>query len=127
MREFGKVIADPGFLVAAIEGGTRPWAEPTEIVPVPTPEEMQNWYPDEAPEKCRFRWEINVQTGERKAIELTLDEYRARHVAKAVSRNEYIQRKRADDKAAARKALMESLVDKLEADPTLLDKLAKVK
>jgi hypothetical protein len=115
MREFGKVIADPGFLVAAIEGGTRPWAEPTEIVPVPTPEEMQNWYPDEAPEKCRFHWIVDARTGAHTAIELTLDEYRARHVAKAVQRNAYVLRKREEARKARRAAILERLIDAAEA------------
>ena len=101
------------------------WVAPTEVMPVPTPEEMANWYPDEASENVCFRWEQNVTTGERKAIELTLDEYRARHVAKIVSKNKHVLRKQSEAKAAARKALNDRLVDALEADPTLLDRLTK--
>lgn len=114
MREFGKVITDEAFLEAAIIGGRAPWVEPTEIVPVPTTEEMQNWYPDEAPEKCRFRWEINVQTGERTATELTLEEYRQRHINKIKSRNEYVLRKREEERQARRKVILEKFIDELE-------------
>lgn len=123
MREFGKVLSPEQ--IAAVPSPSKPWVEPTEIVPVPTPEEMATWFPSEAAEDCRFGWEQNVTTGERKAIELTLDEYRQRHVNKIVSRNEYVVRKAAEDKAAARKALTDRLVDALEADPTLLDRITK--
>lgn len=123
MREFGQVITDPIFLAAAIEGGRMPWVEPTELQPIPTDAEMQNWYPDEAPEKCRYRLEVNVSTGERKYIELTLDEYRQRHVAKIESRNQHVLRKRYEARAASRKAKLEALLDKIEIDPTILDRI----
>ena len=113
MREFGKVITEEFFEAAKI-GGRKPWVEPTEILPVPTPEEMGNWYPDEAAENCRFRWEQNVATGERKAIELTLDEYRARHVAKIISRNEWLRRNREAKRVAKRQALVDAFIDTLE-------------
>lgn len=109
MREFGAVLTPEQ--VAAVPRPGKPWVEPTEIQPVPTPEEMQNWYPDESPEKRRFNWEINVVTDERKAVELTLDEYRARHVAKIVSNNEYVLRQREKAKAARRQAALDRLID----------------
>jgi len=113
MREFGKILTPEQ--IAAVPTPSKPWVEPTEILPVPTVEEMQSWYPDEADERRTFRWEQNVITGERKAIELTLDEYRARHVAKIVSKNEWFLRKQADDKKAKRAALLEKLLDEMEA------------
>lgn len=94
----------------------QPFNEPTEVVPVPTPEEMENWYPDPAPEKVRWRTEHNVATGEVKHIELTLEEYRARHVAKIKSRNEYVERKRAEKAKADRDAAMQRMLDKFIAD-----------
>src|SRR3990167_4682055 len=110
MREYGKALTPEQ--VAAVLHPSQPWTEPTEILPVPTPEEMALWLPDEAPEKLRYRMEHNVTTGETKIIELTLEEYRARHVAKIIGKNEYLLRKRADAKAAERKALWDRLVDK---------------
>lgn len=56
--------------------------------PVPTREEMQSWYPNPAPEKRRVRYEVDVITRQRNEIELTLEEYRARHVAKIIAANE---------------------------------------
>ena len=93
----------------------QPWVQPTAIQSVPTYEEMQNWYPDPAPEKVRWHTKVNVQTGERTYIELTLEEYRARHVAKIMSRNEYLVRKEIADRKARRTALLEQFIDKLEA------------
>jgi len=103
--------------------GRQPWNEPTEIVPVPTPEEMAVWQPDPDPTKVRYRKQVNVSTGEVKYIELTLEEYRERHVNKIKSRNEYVLRKRAETKKAVRDALMKRLMDKIEADPTILDRI----
>jgi hypothetical protein len=109
MREFGKVLtADE---IAAVPTPSKAWVEPTGLQPVPTPEEMANWFPSEVAEDRRFRWEQNVTTGERKAIELTLEEYRARHVAKIVSKNEYVVRKAAEAVAARRKAVLDRLID----------------
>ena len=96
-----------------------------QIKPVPTAEEMQNWFPDPSPEKRRFRVEVNVQTGERKEIDLTLDEYRQRHVNKIIHGNARVLRKREETKQVARKALMDRLVDRLEVDPDLIDRLAR--
>lgn len=93
----------------------QPFNPPTEIVPVPTPEEMATWMPDPAPEKIRWRTEFNVTTGERKHVELTLEEYRARHVAKIISRNEYVVRKAEDARKARRAAILERLIDAEEA------------
>jgi len=103
--------------------GRQPFNEPTEVVPVPTDAEMATWMPDPDPTRVRYRKEVNVSTGEVKYIELTLEEYRARHVAKIKSRNEYVLRKQAEAKKAARDALMKRLMDKIEADPTILDRI----
>jgi hypothetical protein len=46
---------------------------------------------------------------------LTLDEYRARHVAKAVQRNAYVLRKREEARKARRAAILERLIDAAEA------------
>jgi hypothetical protein len=91
------------------------WIEPTEIIAVPTPEEILNWYPSSDPEKKRFRIEVNVVTGERKEIELTLEEYRQRHVNKIISKNEYVVRKQEETRKAKRQALLEKLLDAEEA------------
>ena len=110
---FGKVLTPEE--VAAVPMPSSPWIEPTEIVPIPTAEQMAMWMPDADPAHKRFRWEQNVQTGIRQAIELTLDEYRARHVAKIKSRNEYVLRKREETRKAKRQALLEKLLDAEEA------------
>jgi len=109
MREFGKVLTPEQ--VDAVPRPSKPWVEPTEIQPVPTAAEMATWFPSETDEDRRFRWEQNVTTGERKAIELTLDEYRARHVAKIISKNEYVMSKAAEAVAARRKAVLDRLID----------------
>ena len=83
------------------------WIEPTEVVPVPTPEEIQNWYPSER----LFHVEVNVKTGERKEIDLTLDEQRVGHAAKIVSRNEYVTRKQEETRKARRQAILDKLID----------------
>ena len=103
--------------------GRQPFNPPTELVPVPTDAEMATWMPDPDPSRVRYRKEVNVTTGEVKYIELTLDEYRARHVAKIKSRNEYVLRKQAEVKQASRDALMKLLMDKIEADPTIIDRI----
>lgn len=110
---FGKVLTPAE--VAAVPTSSEPWIEPTEIQPVPTVEQMETWMPDLDPTKKRFRWEQNVQTGERKAIELTLEEYRHRHVAKIKSRNEYVLRKVEEVRKAKRQAILEKLIDAEEA------------
>lgn len=121
MNKFGQVLTPEE--VAAVPVPSDPWIEPTAIEPVPTPEEMATWMPDQASEKRCWRIEVNVQTGEVTYTELSLEEYRARHVAKIVSRNEYVLRKQAETRQAARNAIMEALVDKIEADPTVLDRI----
>ena len=93
----------------------QPWVQPTEIQPVPTYEEMQNWHPDPDPTKRRWKTEINVQTKERKYIELSLEEYRLRHIAKIKSRNEWFLRNQEEIRQAKRKALLEKLLDEMEA------------
>ena len=114
MNKFGKELtADE--VALADSTGRQPFSPPTEIVPVPTDAEMATWMPDPAPEKRRYRKEVNVSTGEVKYIELTLDEYRERHVAKIKSRNEYVQRQADEARKAKRAALMERLLDEMEA------------
>ena len=122
----GRILTWEEVQVAMI-GAHKPWVQPTEILPVPTPEEMANWQPSGDPEDVRWRTEINVTTGERKWIELTLDEYRARHVAKIIEKNRWLLKSRADAEAAAKKATLDAFVDALAADPTLLDKIKQVK
>jgi len=91
-------------------------------LPIPTPEEMLNWFPD--PAQPRFRIELNVMTGERKEIELTLEEYRRRHVAKLISRNEREALQVERQRLIARQAVLDALLDKIEADSTIIDRLA---
>jgi hypothetical protein len=114
MREFGQVLT-PEQVALADSTGRKPFNPPTEIVAVPTPEEMATWMPDPDPTKARYRKEVNVSTGEVKHIELTVDEYRERHVAKIQSRNEWLQRQADDARKAKRAALMERLLDEMEA------------
>lgn len=82
--------------------------------PVPTPAEMLQWYPDPAPEKRRFEIIVNVQTGERSRRELTLAEYRQRHVNKIISRNRREAQAVEDARTARRKALLEAFIDTLD-------------
>jgi hypothetical protein len=55
-----------------------------------------------------------------KYIELTLDEYRARHVAKIKSRNAWLERQRAKANAAKREAVLDLLGN---VDPAKLAQL----
>ena len=112
MRELGKILTPEQ--ITTVLHQSKSWAEPADIQPVPTPEEMQLWFPDEAPEKVCFHWEQNATTGERKAVELTLEEYRARHVAKIISKNEYVERKREEVRQSRRAAILEHLIDEAE-------------
>lgn len=111
--KFGQVLTAEE--VAAVPTPSKAWVEPIEVIVIPTAEEMATWMPDPAPENRRFRWEQNVITGERKAIELTLDEYRQRHINKLIGRNEWLQNKLKDERKAKRDALLEKLLDELEA------------
>lgn len=113
MREFGKELT-PEQVAVAETTARQPFNEPTQIVPVPTPEEMATWMPDPAPEKMRWRKSVNVQTGKVTYTELSLEEYRTRHVAKIVSRNEYVQRKAEEARKARRQALLEAFIDTLD-------------
>ena len=112
-RKFGQVLT-PEQVEVASSTALQPFNEPTFVQAVPTPEEMANWYPNEAPENMRWRTEVNVQTGERKHIELTLEEYRIRHVAKIVSRNEYLVRKAEEARKIKRQALLDAFIDTLD-------------
>lgn len=70
-----------------------------------------------------FKWELNVQTGERKQIELTDEEIalaeskKAEEDAAAEIRNAENARKR------ARQNVLDVLLDKMIADPTLIDRI----
>ena len=108
MNRFGQKLTKEE--VDAVPRPSAPYIEPTEILPVPTDAEMATWMPDPAPEQRRFRWEVNVQTGERTAIELTLDEYRQRHVGKIKSKNEHFLRKQEEAAKAAHDADMEAML-----------------
>lgn len=110
MREFGKKMT-PEQVAAAQATALQPFNEPTAPEAVPTPEEMATWMPDPAPEKMRWRKEVNVTTGKVTYTELSLDEYRARHVAKIVSRNAYLVRKADEARKARRQAVMDRLID----------------
>ena len=110
----GKILTKEQVSIAQTTA-LQPFNEPTEVVPVPTDEEMKNWYPDPAPEKVRWRTEHNVSTGEVTHYELTLEEYRARHVAKIKSRNEWLQRKQQEERKAIRAKLLEKFLDELES------------
>lgn len=105
-----------GEVAIAQSTALQPFNKPTEVVPVPTDEEMQNWYPDPDPTKIRWRTEHNVSTGEVTHYELTLEEYRARHVAKIKSRNQYVERKRAEKAKADRDAAMQRMLDQFIAN-----------
>jgi hypothetical protein len=114
MRQFGQVITKEEAALAD-STGRQPFNPPTEIVAVPSAEEMATWMPDPAPERRRYRTEINVSTGETKYVELTLEEYRARHVAKIQSRNEWLTAQGEAARKAKRQALLEKLLDEAEA------------
>ena len=70
-----------------------------------------------------FRWEINVQTGERRQIELTEAEIARAAAAATVETAANMVRDAAEARKTARQAKLEALLDKLEADPTLLDRI----
>jgi len=70
-----------------------------------------------------FRWEVNVRTGERKQIELTDAE-----IAEGLARKAEADAARAAeqivaDRKAARQAKLDALLDKIEADPTILERI----
>lgn len=70
-----------------------------------------------------FRWEVNVQTGERRQIELTDTEI-ARLVVKKAERDVIAAVRNAEiARQAARQSRLDALLDKLEADPTILDRI----
>jgi hypothetical protein len=79
---------------------------------------MQSWLPSPAPEDRRFRVEVNVRTGRRTERELTLDEYRARHVAKLTEWNRRDAEAEATARKARRQALLDRLLDEMEAKET---------
>jgi len=98
----------------------QPFNEPTEIVPVPfeTAEALlaSGWQPNREPENVRWRTEHNVATGETVHYELTDAEYAARHIAKAKSRNEYVERKAREKAKADRDAAMQRMLDQFIAN-----------
>ena len=70
-----------------------------------------------------FRWAVNVQTGERRRIELTDAEIAHGDAVKSVENAEVALRNADRAQQAARQAKLDALLDKLEADPTILDRI----
>ena len=70
-----------------------------------------------------FRWEMNVQTGERRQIELTDAEIARAERKKAAEDVAAGARDALNARKAARQAKLDALLDKLESDPTLLDRI----
>ena len=69
------------------------------------------------------RIEINVQTGERKVIELTPAEIAKAQAKKAVEDADNALKAIAAAAKASRQAKLDALLDKIEADPTILDRI----
>ena len=78
-------------------------------LPIPTPEEMLSWQPD--PAQKRTRWTHDIATGKSTEVELTLDEYRARHVAKIKSQNEREASNLAEQQREERQRVLNALID----------------
>lgn len=70
-----------------------------------------------------FRWEMNVQTGERKPVDLTDAELALAAVNKAEEDARNVTLAAAQARAAARQARLDAFLDKIEADPTILDRI----
>ena len=70
-----------------------------------------------------FRWEVNVQTGERKQIDLTDAEIAEAQVRRAEEDAKRAAEQLLADRKAARQATLDALLDKIEADPTILDRI----
>ena len=70
-----------------------------------------------------FRWEVNVQTGERAQIELTDAETAEALAGKAAEDVEDAARYAAEARVAARRALLDRLVDKFQDDPSIIDRI----
>ena len=70
-----------------------------------------------------FRWEVNVQTGERRQIELTDAEIARATTKQAAEDAANIIRDAELARRAARQAKLDALLDKIEADPTILDRI----
>lgn len=70
-----------------------------------------------------FRWEVNVQTGERKQLDLTDAEIAEAQVRRAEEDAKRAAERLLADRKAARQAKLDALLDKIEADPTLLDRI----
>lgn len=70
-----------------------------------------------------FRWEVNVQTGERQQIELTDAEIVSADANAAIEATATAVRDAARERKAARQAKLDALLDKIEADPTILDRI----
>jgi len=127
MRIFGKQLTKEQ-VAEAQRTALQPFNEPTDVVAVEhdTVEALiaSGWTPKEDAENVRWRTEVNCTTGEVKHIELTLEEYAARHINKAKSRNEYVLRKRAEAEAKAKADKREALLAVLEnVDPAKLARL----
>ena len=70
-----------------------------------------------------FRWEVNVQTGERKQLDLTDAEIADAQARKVAEDAKHAAEQLLADRKAARQAKLDALLDKIEADPTLLDRI----
>lgn len=70
-----------------------------------------------------FRWEVNVQTGERKQIPLTETELADLLVRKDLEEARQAAFKVQADAKATRQAHLNTLLAKIEADPTILDRI----
>ena len=70
-----------------------------------------------------FRREVNVQTGEHRRVELTDEEIARAESKKAAEDVAAGARNVANARKAARQAKLDALLDKLEADPTLIDRI----
>ena len=70
-----------------------------------------------------FRWVVNAQTGERQQIALTDEEIERGAVKKAAEEAAAAIRAAAKAREDGRQALLLVLLDKIEADPTIIDRI----
>lgn len=70
-----------------------------------------------------FRWEVDVQTGEKKQISLTPEELVLNNAAKIVADAAQTTLLILQQRKTQRQNLLDGLLDKIEADPTILMRL----
>ena len=70
-----------------------------------------------------FRWEVNVQTGERFRVELTDTEIASADANTVAEAAAAAARETARQREASRQAKLDALLDKIEADPTIIDRI----